>query len=163
MKKLLAGITLSLALSAQAATPTFAQVNSAIEAGHLPEARVMMNEVLRKRPESVKAHSINATLLAAEGKSLAEVRSELALANNIKSNVEIISEEKPLKYFVLALCGLAGIITAFLSWQFMSIKGRKKQKPITPKGEINETNVQETDSGLYSVALSTHSISKPIA
>lgn len=177
MKNLFAALALSIALSASAATPTFAQINTEIEAGHLIEARVMMDEVLRKRPESVKAHAINASLLAAEAKPLDKIREELAVANKLKGSVEYpkkeytkqpVVEEKVgvARYIMLALCAVAGIIASFLGWQYLSIKGKRKNKqiinPEKPEGEINEP-IQETDRNLYSVALSHHGNGKSIA
>lgn len=172
MKKLFAAFALTFALAANAATPTFAQVNEAIAVGNTKEAKVMMAEVLRKRPESVKAHTINAQLLVLTGANKEEIAAELALANKLKGSVQYASAEPDVvetssnsvvKYIIIALCAVSAIIAAFLGYEYISIRGRKlKQNPITPEGENNE-QIQETDRSNYSEPLSHHSYGKPIA
>jgi hypothetical protein len=132
MKKIFAAIALSIALVAKAATPTFAQINEAINTGQIQEARVMMDVVLKKRPESVRAHLINARLLGEENASLEEIKKELELAHNLGNGVEYTPtkevKQDGVRKIVLTLLSVCGIITAVLVWQLTRLQKRKSNQ-----------------------------------
>jgi hypothetical protein len=67
---------------AQAADPTMNQVYEAAAAGHLDQAQQMITQVLAHRPNSAKAHYVQAELFAKEGK-LALARAELGSAERL--------------------------------------------------------------------------------
>src|SRR5271169_1689752 len=63
--------------------PTVHQIYEAAASGHLDQAQVMMNQVLRDHPESAKAHFVQAELFAREGNA-GLARRELMRAEQIK-------------------------------------------------------------------------------
>ena len=63
--------------------PTVHQIYEAATSGHLDQAQVMMNQVLRDHPESAKAHFVQAELYAREGNA-GLARSELLRAEQLK-------------------------------------------------------------------------------
>ncbi len=63
--------------------PTVHQIYEAAASGHLDQAQVMMNQVLRDHPESAKAHFVQAELYAREGNA-GLARSELLRAEQLK-------------------------------------------------------------------------------
>jgi uncharacterized protein len=67
---------------AQAADPTMNQVYEAAAAGHLDQAQQMITQVLEHRPNSAKAHYVQAELFAKEGK-IALARAELGTAERL--------------------------------------------------------------------------------
>jgi hypothetical protein len=92
MRNLLAGALAATALtfavfsapvSADAADPTVHQIYEAAQAGHLDQAQVMMDQVLRDHPKSAKAHYVQAELYAKEGKTNL-ARSELTQAEELE-------------------------------------------------------------------------------
>jgi hypothetical protein len=75
---------------AQAADPTMNQIYDAAAAGHLDQAQQMISQVLTDRPNSAKAHYVQAELFAKEGKpSLA--RAELATAERLNPGLTSFS------------------------------------------------------------------------
>lgn len=71
MKKLFAGIILSLAAVAAMAMPRPSEIENALAAHDYQSAKSMTQEVLRERPDSAKAHLFNAYILAKEGNTVA--------------------------------------------------------------------------------------------
>lgn len=165
MKKLIAIAVFALCTAVNAATPTFADINSAMVKGDVVTARVLMDEVLRKRPESVKAHTLNASLLAQENASKEKIEAEIALVNKLSSGVELPKiiakpESKTMSYVLTGVCFVAIITACLLAAMYATIRSRSKTvKPL--KGE--NQNVQEIDPSNYSVALSTHGECNTIA
>ena len=99
MRKLvLAAAALSLGASfalispgfAQTAEPTMNQIYEAAAAGHLDQAQQMISQVLADRPNSAKAHYVQAELFAKEGKT-AQARSELAVAERLNPGLTAFS------------------------------------------------------------------------
>jgi tetratricopeptide (TPR) repeat protein len=67
---------------AQAADPSVSQIREAAAAGHLDEAQKMIGQVLTDRPNSAKAHFVQAELYAKEGK-ISLARAELGNAERL--------------------------------------------------------------------------------
>lgn len=76
-------ICIVFATMALATTPTFSEVSIQMAKGDVAIAQVMMDEILRKRPESAKAHTLNAELLALQHANPKLIEAELAKANQI--------------------------------------------------------------------------------
>ncbi len=88
----------ALALAFNVAMPTYAadqfslhDVYQAAETGNIAKAQAMMEQVLRDRPDSAKAHYVEAQLLAKQGK-LAAAAAELSTAESLKPG---LPGEKP--------------------------------------------------------------------
>lgn len=64
MKKIFSWLVMSLLCTAALALPRPAQIEDALASQHYVEARGMVAEVLREKPESARAHLLNAYLLA---------------------------------------------------------------------------------------------------
>src|ERR1700759_1960839 len=88
MRSLLVAATLTAALSLGAALPLSAdeaklpsvhEIYQAEEAGHYTQAQQMISEVLKAKPDSAKAHFVQAELYARQGQN-AQARDELATA-----------------------------------------------------------------------------------
>jgi Tfp pilus assembly protein PilF len=74
---------LSISPAQADADPTVDQIYRAFRAGHLAQAQMMLDQVLRDHPDSAKAHFVQAEIDAEEGhQDLA--RSELARAEQLK-------------------------------------------------------------------------------
>jgi uncharacterized protein len=86
LKRIAAPLVLVTALACAgpvlAATPTVDQVYEAARAGHLDQAQQLMDEVLRDKPNSAKAHYIEAEISARAG-NFSRARSELARAQQL--------------------------------------------------------------------------------
>ncbi len=83
-----AALTLAVSLASPvladgAADPSVHDIYEAAKAGHLDQAQTMMDQVLRDRPSSGKAHYVQAELFAREGKTQ-QARSELARAEELE-------------------------------------------------------------------------------
>ncbi|MDP9010269.1 MAG: tetratricopeptide repeat protein [Pseudomonadota bacterium] len=98
MRKLILGLALGMSVTlafmspsfAQAADPTMNQIYDAAAAGHLDQAQQMISQVLVDRPNSAKAHYVQAELYAKEGKtSLA--RAELGTAERLNPGLTSFS------------------------------------------------------------------------
>jgi hypothetical protein len=86
LKRIAAPLVLVMALACTgpvlAATPTVDQVYEAASAGHLDKAQQLMDEVLREKPNSAKAHYVEAEISARAG-NFSRARSELARAQQL--------------------------------------------------------------------------------
>jgi hypothetical protein len=86
LKRIAAPLVLVMALACTgpvlAAIPTIDQVYQAENSGHLDQAQQMMNEVLREKPNSSRAHYIQAEL-SARARNFDRARSELARAKQL--------------------------------------------------------------------------------
>jgi uncharacterized protein len=88
LKRIAAPLALILVLAGAApvvladADPTLDQVYQAANTGHLDQAQLMMNQVLRDHPTSGKAHYVEAQLSAKAG-NFARAREELATAQRL--------------------------------------------------------------------------------
>lgn len=155
MKKLVAAIALTIAMTAaNAATPTFAQVETSLEAHSYAQARVQMDEILRKRPESVRAHSLNAQLIIAENGDSQKAAIELAQANKLKVKGDILvpaeDHAKGVRYILFGISTIAVIIACFLGKEYVNIRSRVKAKV--------EDDVEpiEKDATNYSTPMTIH-------
>jgi uncharacterized protein len=100
MRSLIVAATLSLgaAFAGLAAAPAFAeadptmsQIYAAAEGGHLDQAQQMITQVLTDRPNSAKAHYVQAELYAKEGK-IPLARSELGTAERLNPGLTNFSQ-----------------------------------------------------------------------
>jgi hypothetical protein len=83
---LTAGLGLALALPVFAdALPTVDQIYQAEQAGHMDQAQQMISQVLKEKPNSAKAHFIQAELFAKQG-YLSQARSELNDAERLDAS-----------------------------------------------------------------------------
>jgi hypothetical protein len=90
MRKLILSAALGMGLAlafaspsfAQSADPTMNQIYDAAAAGHLDQAQQMITQVLADRPNSAKAHYVQAELYAKEGK-IPSARAELGTAERL--------------------------------------------------------------------------------
>jgi|SRR5581483_5299055 len=86
LKRIAAPLVLVTALACTgpvlAATPTVDQVYQAARSGHLDQAQQMMDEVLRDKPNSAKAHYVEAEIASRAG-NFGRARSELARAQQL--------------------------------------------------------------------------------
>ena len=93
MRSLLVAATLSAALCLASALPAFAddalptvdQIYAAEQAGHMDQAQQMISQVLKARPNSAKAHFVQAELFAKQG-HLSQARSELNDAERLDAS-----------------------------------------------------------------------------
>src|ERR1700744_1233304 len=77
-----AAFTLASPTFAQGAEPSMHEIYQEADAGHLDKAQQMIEKVLADRPNSAKAHYVQAELYAREGK-LSLARSELGTAERL--------------------------------------------------------------------------------
>lgn len=159
MKKYFAAIVLTLSLSANAATPTFAQVEATMANKDYAVAKVLMDEILRKRPESIRAHALNASLILAAGGDKEEVEAELAYVNKLKTQAEkpivpVVEQSSTLKYVITGLCIIAAIIASFLAGEYVKLRTRNKRKA----KEAPEVLPEEIDRSNYSTTLTNHAV-----
>jgi len=92
MRSLLVAATLTAGLGLAFALPTFAdalptidQIYQAQQAGHMDQAQQMISQVLKERPNSAKAHFVQAEIFAKQG-YLAQARSELNDAERLDAS-----------------------------------------------------------------------------
>lgn len=92
MRSLLVAATLAVGLSLASALPAFAdtlptvdQIYQAEQAGHMDQAQQMISQVLKERPNSAKAHFIQAEIFAKQG-YLAQARAELSDAERLDAS-----------------------------------------------------------------------------
>jgi hypothetical protein len=85
-------LALTGATTAFAAEPTLHEVYIQVEAGHLGQAKSMMDEVLRSHPNSAKAHFVEAEILAKQGE-LDSARTELAAAERLDGSLSFAKPE----------------------------------------------------------------------
>jgi hypothetical protein len=86
LKRIAAPLVLVTALACAgpvlAATPTVDQVYEAARSGHLDQAQQLMDQVLRDKPNSARAHYVEAEISARAG-NFSRARSELARAQQL--------------------------------------------------------------------------------
>jgi hypothetical protein len=92
MRSLLLAATLAVGLSLVSALPAFAdtlpsveQIYQAEQAGHMDQAQQMISQVLKERPNSAKAHFIQAEIFAKQN-YLAQARAELNEAERLDAS-----------------------------------------------------------------------------
>jgi uncharacterized protein len=100
MRRLLVAATLSLGMTFAVlgaapafadGDPTMSQIYAAAEGGHLDQAQQMITQVLADRPNSAKAHYVQAELYAKEGKTPL-ARSELGTAERLNPGLTDFSQ-----------------------------------------------------------------------
>ncbi len=161
IKKLIAGLIFVAYTTIAMAVPTFALIEDTINKKDYPAAEMMLDEVIKARPDSVRAHSLKASVLMATGADQNRIAAELAYAN--KSNKEVVVEiqQKPdyVKNILIAAGIVATIIAGFLGWEYKTILSRRKKVIDTIKQ--GETSNEEDFSYNYIDTLSSHSIRAP--
>jgi uncharacterized protein len=92
MRSLLVAATLAVGLSLASALPAIAdtlptvdQIYQAEQAGHMDQAQQMISQVLKERPNSAKAHFIQAEIFAKQG-YLSQARTELNDAERLDAS-----------------------------------------------------------------------------
>lgn len=81
-----AGLCLASALPAFGdALPTVDQIYQAEQAGHMDQAQQMISQVLKEKPDSAKAHFVQAEIFAKQG-YLGQARSELGNAERLDAS-----------------------------------------------------------------------------
>lgn len=91
MKKIIAWLVLSLFCMAAFALPRPSQIEDALAAKHYTEARSMVDEVLRERPDSARAHLLNAYLLVHADHNKAAANAELQTAVGLDKRGDVKS------------------------------------------------------------------------
>lgn len=91
MKKLLMFCVLAVASMVAMALPKPSQIEEALAARHYDEARGMVQEVLRERPDSARAHLLNAYLLEHVDHNLTAARAELQSATGLDKKGDVRS------------------------------------------------------------------------
>lgn len=91
MKRLFAAITLALAAAAAFALPAPAQIEDALATQHYADARSMINEVLRERPDSARAHLLNSYVLVHVDHNRAAANAELETAKGLDKRGDVKS------------------------------------------------------------------------
>ena len=81
MKKLIATVALVFLSAVAWATPSPKQIEAALSAHDYRSARSMVDEVLRDKPQSARAHLLNSYILLKEGKIE-------AATNELKRNLQ---------------------------------------------------------------------------
>lgn len=76
----------------RAALPTIDEVYAAVNAGQLAQAQRMLDEVLAAKPDSAKAHFVQAELHAARNQ-MAAARSELEKAEQLKPGLPFVKHD----------------------------------------------------------------------
>lgn len=89
MKKLFAGIILSLAAFAAMAMPRPSDIENALAARDYQSAKSMTQEVLRAKPDSAKAHLFNAYVLLKADNNVGAAREELRLARMLDKDHKV--------------------------------------------------------------------------
>lgn len=91
MKQLIAAIFLSLVACVAFALPKPSQIEDALAARHYAEARSMVAEVLREKPDSARAHLMNAYLLAHVDHNKQAANAELQSASELDKRGDVKS------------------------------------------------------------------------
>lgn len=131
-----AAFAASVAMAPAGATPTYAQIETAMAQHDYVSARTMMTEVLQKRPEAVRAHALNVNLLIAEKASESTIRDEQKVARDLAGVVAVPSTTMPpsvpnhgywlTSALIALLCvSVVGVVVVVKEW--IEVK-RKKRK-----------------------------------
>jgi hypothetical protein len=145
VRKVLIGLSLVAIMSIAHATPTYAQIDAAMAQHDYMNARVMLSEVLRKRPEAVRAHAINVNLMIAEKASQRDVEAEQKITQGLISSPsipQIIVPAQNIGWLRGLLALLLVVILGggtFLGNEWRLAHGRKKQKDIDESYASNYT------------------------
>jgi hypothetical protein len=89
MKKLLVGILLSLVTVIAFALPSPRQIEDALAAGRYNDAQSMVSQVLNERPDSARAHLLNAYLLIHVNHDKTAANAELNTASGLDRNGDV--------------------------------------------------------------------------
>lgn len=93
MKKILTGIALVLITAAALALPAPKDIAAAVNSGHLAQAEAMLQEVIKEKPGSAKAHYELGQVLAREGRNI-EAKQELLEAQRLAPSLKFASDPK---------------------------------------------------------------------
>jgi uncharacterized membrane protein YgcG len=91
MKRMIVAIVLSLMACVALALPKPSQIEDALAAQHYAEARGMVAEVLREKPESARAHLLSAYLLAHVDRNRQAANAELQSATGLDKRGDVKS------------------------------------------------------------------------
>lgn len=89
MKKFLVSLALGLAAAVAFAVPNPKQIEQAMEHGQWGQARAMVNEVLAAKPDSARAHLLNAATIMNIEKDVALAEQELNLAAELDKKGDV--------------------------------------------------------------------------
>lgn len=89
MKKFLVSLALGLAAAVAFAVPNPRQIEQAMEHGQWGQARAMVNEVLAAKPDSARAHLLNAATIMNIEKDVALAEQELNLAAELDKKGDV--------------------------------------------------------------------------
>lgn len=139
MKKFLATAVLVFASAIAWATPSPKQVESALAAHDYRAARSMVDEVLRDRPDSARAHLLNSYVLLKEGK-LDAASNEIKTARQLDTKGDVVGS------------ALFGRTVAELDMAKPKVSAPAYVPPAQPKAEVFvpppvQQTVQQTDTG----------------
>jgi hypothetical protein len=91
MKKIIVWLVLSFVCAVAYALPRPSQIEDALAGKHYGEAKSMVDEVLRERPDSARAHLLNAYLLAHVDHNRAAANTELQTAVGLDKRGDVKS------------------------------------------------------------------------
>lgn len=89
MKKIIVGFILMMVASIALALPSPRDIENALLTKHYTEAKGMVHEVLREKPESARAHLLNAYLLAHVDKNREAANAELNTASGLDKKGDV--------------------------------------------------------------------------
>ena len=107
--------------------PSLHQVSQAAEAGKLTEAQAMMHEVLSTRPNSGKAHFVEAELFVKQGQ-LAKAETELATAERLAPGLPFAKPQAVQN--LRAQLGSSRLVRSVESQQFQPLPQAAHESPL---------------------------------
>lgn len=96
MKRILAGIALVLAATMALALPAPTDIAAAVNSGHLAQAEAMLQEVIKEKPGSAKAHYELGQVLARQGRN-SEAKQELLEAQRLAPSLKFTGDPQHFK------------------------------------------------------------------
>lgn len=103
----LAAVTLVAASSLAWALPSPKDIESAVNAGQLPQAETLLREVIQAKPGSARAHYELAQVLARQGRRI-EAQDELLLAQKLDSSLKFASSPERFHALLAQVAGPGG-------------------------------------------------------
>jgi uncharacterized membrane protein YgcG len=89
MKKILTGMVMMLVCAIAFAMPSPRQIEDALASSHYTEAKSMLSEVLREKPDSARAHLLNAYVLIHADKNKVAANTELSMAKALDKKGDV--------------------------------------------------------------------------
>lgn len=103
----LAALSLAVASSLALALPSPKDIESAVNAGQLPQAETLLREVIQAKPGSARAHYELAQVLARQGRRI-EAHEELLLAQKLDPSLKFASSPERFKDLLGKVSGPGG-------------------------------------------------------